>query len=194
MDIFLNAVRDKSRLSSFFLGSMYDSHTIPYLTYHTGEDGTLRDYILAMYEEQSTTDSFSDRIICSLLTIFFAELTRKHSEDLEIPEEQKETAPYAEEIMSYIMSHYDSVTLNELAETFHFSVPYCSKLVKTSCGLPFSELITRIRMQQGRNLLETTQLSVADISARLGYKNPETFIRCFERVFRKTPSQHRRKA
>ena len=192
MDIFLNAVRDKSHLSAFFLGSMYDNQKLPYLTFHTGSDDTLRDYILQMYEEQQHADSFSDRIICSLLTIFFAQLTRGHSGDLELPEGASGQTPYGEELMSYIMENYDTVTLNNLAEAFHFSVPYCSKLVKSACGLPFSELITRIRMQQGLNLLQTTQMSVADISLHVGYKNPETFIRCFSRTFHRTPGQHRR--
>lgn len=192
MDIFLNAVRDKSSLSAFFLGSMYDNRKLPYLTYHTGDDEILRDYILTMIAEQRTADRFSDRIICSLLTIFFAELTRGHSDDLELPAEAVKASPYGEELMSYVISHYATVTLNDLAEALHFSVPYCSKLVKEACGLPFSELITRIRMQQGMNLLQTTQMSVADISAHVGYKNPETFIRCFHRCFHQTPSQYRR--
>ena len=192
MDIFLNAVRDKSHLSSFFLGSMYDKEKLPWLVFHTGDDDQVRDAILDMYEEWAHGDSYSDRILSSLLTIFFARLTRDHSGDLELPAGTGNQTEYGDEIMSYIMSHYADVTLNSLAEAFHFSVPYCSKLVKTACGLPFSELITRIRMQQGMNLLQTTQLSVADISETVGYKNPETFIRCFNRTFHMTPNQYRR--
>ncbi|MBO4327241.1 MAG: helix-turn-helix domain-containing protein [Clostridia bacterium] len=194
MDIFLNAVRDKSRLSSFFLGSVYDNRKIPYLTYHTGNDESLRGYLLNMYAEQGAGDSFSDRIMSSLLTIFFAELTRNHSKDMEMPDNSDSPSPYSEQLMSYIISHFDSVTLNDLAAHFHFSVPYCSKLVKTSCGLSFSELITRLRMQHGLSLLESTNMSISDISEQVGYKNPETFIRCFTRTFGKTPSQFRRRA
>ena len=192
MDIFLNAVRDKSHLSSFFLGSMYDREKLPYLIFHTGNDDQVRDAVLDMYEEWENGDSYSDRILCSMLTIFFAWLTRDHSGDLELPTGAGSQAEYGDEIMSYIMAHFDEVTLNSLAEAFHFSVPYCSKLVKMVCGIPFSELITRIRMQQGMNLLQTTQMSVSAISDYVGYKNPETFIRCFSRAFHMTPNQYRR--
>lgn len=64
--------------------------------------------------------------------------------------------------------------------------------MKADFGVSFSELITQIRLEQGENLLSHTQMSVADISERLGYKNPETFIRAFYRNYKRTPNQYRK--
>lgn len=193
MDIFYNTVRDKTQISGFFVGNLYAREKIRYLLFHTEEDTVIRNYILDMYKEQKTSDSFSDRIICSILTLFFVELTRRHGKNVSIPDDRRERTEQESEMLAYMMGNCSTVTLNELAEEFHFSVPYCSKLIKSISGKTFSNLLTEIRLQQGEQLLLYSQLSVEDISDKVGYKNPESFIRAFRRLYNDTPSQYRRK-
>lgn len=193
MDIFYNTVRNKTQISSFFVGNLYSREKIRYLLFHTKNDTVIRNYILDMYREQKTGDSFSDRIICSILTLFFVELTRRHGNNVSIPDSRRERTEQESEMLAYIMGNCSTVTLNELAEKFHFSVPYCSKLVKSITGKTFSNLLTEIRLQQGEQLLLYSQLSVEDISDKVGYKNSESFIRAFRRLYGDTPSQYRRK-
>ncbi|MDO4285076.1 MAG: AraC family transcriptional regulator [Eubacteriales bacterium] len=192
LDIFMNALRDKTRLNLFFLESLYAKKKIPYLLFHTDGDETIRNYILDMYLEQMNTDEYSDRIICSILTIFFTQLTRRHGKHIEYPRNRVQRNDSDEQILSYMMNHYDTVTLQTLSEKFHFSPSYCSKLIKSFSGRTFSELLTAIRLSQGENLLLLSQLSVAAISERIGYQNPETFIRSFQRQYGMSPSQYRR--
>ena len=194
IDIFLNTIRDKSKIALFFLSSLYGKANIRYLLYRTGGDPVIQNYILDMFHEQLRPDEYSDRINCSLLTIFFTQLTRRHGDKVMIPDSVTEKISYADDMLGYILRHYSSVSLSSLAEEFHFSVPYCSKIIKEISGSSFSELLTNIRMQQGMNLLAHTQLSIADISDHVGYKNPETFIRCFSRQYHMTPTQFRREA
>lgn len=191
-EIFLNTIRNKSRLSLFFLGNIYEKDKIRYLLYPTTDDLTVRNYILDIYMEQIHMDKYSDHIICNLLTIFFAQLTRCYGRTVYISDNLDHKIEHGTEMLSYIMEHYNQITLADLAEHFHFSVPYCSSIIKTITGTSFSELITKLRLQQGENLLLHTQMSVADISAQIGYKNPETFIRCFQRFYNMTPSQFRK--
>lgn len=193
MDIFYNTVRDKTQISSFFVGNLYAREKIRYLLFHTEEDLVIRNYILDMYREQKTSDSYSDRIICSILTLFFVELTRRHGKNVSIPDSRRERTEQESKMLAYMAGNCSTVTLNELAEKFHFSVPYCSKLIKSITGKTFSSLLTEIRLQQGEQLLLSSQLSVEDISDRVGYKNPESFIRAFRRLYDDTPSQYRRK-
>lgn len=192
LDIFYNTVRDKSQISLFFIGNIYAKRKIRFLIFHTDCDTLIRNYILDMYQEQENADEFSDRIICSQLTIFFTELTRRHREHLEIPDARKERSEYESALINYIISNCSTVTLNSLAEQFHFSVPYCSKLIKSISGMTFTSLLTNIRLQQGEQLLMLSQLSVEDISDKVGYKNPESFIRAFKRQYNMTPSQYRK--
>ena len=193
MDIFYNTVRDKSQISSFFVGNLYSREKIRYLLFHTEGDLVIRNYILDMYKEQKDCDEYSDRIICSILTLFFVELTRRHGGHLSIPDNTREKTEEQSAMLSYMIANCSTVTLKELAERFHFSVPYCSKLIKSISGKTFSNLLTEIRLRQGEQFLLGSQLSVEDISARVGYRNPESFIRAFRRLYQDTPSQYRRK-
>jgi AraC-like DNA-binding protein/mannose-6-phosphate isomerase-like protein (cupin superfamily) len=192
LDIFLNTIRDKSQLSMFFTGNLYEKRKINYLLFHTKGDDVIRNYILDMYIEQLDADEYSDRIICSLMTIFFTQLTRRHGKNIESPDFHENPVEKSSEILNYIMNNFSTVTLRELADRFHYSVPYCSRMVKTISNMSFSELLTSIRLQQAENLLSHTLLSVSEISEKIGYKNPETFIRAFKKNYLLSPGQYRR--
>ncbi|WP_462411605.1 helix-turn-helix domain-containing protein [Neobacillus sp. Marseille-QA0830] len=192
LDIFINTIRHKTEISFFFLENIYSRQKVRYLIYHTNGDVLIRNYILDMYLEQLNTDEYSDRIICSILTIFFMQLTRRHKKSLEIPEVNQKGKAYENQFLNYILNNYPTVTLKELSEHFNFSVPYCSKLIKSLTGYSFSELLTSIRMQQGESLLLLTQLSMAEISDKVGCEHPDTFIRAFKRNFGTSPSQYRK--
>lgn len=192
MDIFINTIRDKTQISMFFLNNIYAKKKLPYLLFHTGSDPVIRNYILDMYIEQINLDEFSDRIICSIMTIFFTQLIRLHKKNLEIPKSYEPKNSYENAIFNYIVNNYAETSLDNVAEYFHFSVPYCSKLIKNIAGCTFSELQENIRLQQSENYLLYTQLSVADISEKIGFKNPETFIRMFKRHRQMTPSKYRK--
>lgn len=192
LDIFMNTVRDKSQIGLFFMENMFSVKKIPYLIFHTNGDELIRNYLFEMYFEQLKEDEFSDKIICSLLTIFFAQLTRYHKNNVEIPGSDKAKNTSGDQLLSYILNHFSTVTLHELSEHFHYSMPYCSKLIKELSGHTFSELVTSIRLQHGESYLLSTQLSIAEISEKLGYKNTETFIRVFQKYHHMSPSQYRR--
>lgn len=192
LDIFINTIRDKSQISQFFLNNLYTRKKLRYLIFHTYDDTDIRNYILDMYLEQLHIDEYSDRIICSLLTIFFTQLMRSHKKSIEMPETSKSKSGQENEMINYIVNNYKELTLQQLADHFYFSRQYCSRLIKEITGFTFSELLTTIRLQQGANFLLVTSLSVEDISEKVGYKNPETFIRVFKKYHKETPSQYRK--
>lgn len=192
-NIFLNSIRTKSQISLFFTGNIFELSKTRYLLYKTSEDTAIRNYILDMYIEQLHFDRYSDQIICALMTIFLTQLTRKYEKNVIVSNQIGCKTEYSDKIIKYIMEHYESVTLNELAEHFHFSVPYCSKVVKAVSGKSFSELITQIRLSQSQNLLDYTEMSIVNISEAVGYKNPESFIRAFQRVYNISPSKYRKR-
>ncbi len=190
-DIFLNMVRDYTPVSLFFLGNIHAGKRLPYMLLHTGEDRVIRDLILEMVQEQQEGDEYSDRIICSLLTIFFAQLIRRHENSLELPPLQGHPSGYP--MLSYICDNYRDLSLEQVADHFHFSRQYCSRLIRDMTGSTFSELLTWIRLRRGENLLSSTSLAVSEISAELGYKNPETFIRVFKKHEGCTPAAFRKR-
>jgi len=60
--------------------------------------------------------------------------------------------------------------------------------LKTLTSQPASEFIRTMRLKRAANLLKDSQLSVEEISYRVGFNSPAYFTKCFKSLFRKTPS------
>lgn len=193
LDIFLHAIREKTKLARFFSSNLYGRRRLRYALLHAGRDERIRGYVLDMCMEQAREDAYSDRIICSLLTIFFNELLRRHGDSIEIPE-MRAVDERAGEMLDYAAEHCAEITLQGLAERFHYSRQYCARLIRDAAGCSFTELVGNARLRRAERLLAETGLSVADIGERLGYQNPETFIRAFKRGRGCTPARYRRDA
>ena len=189
---FSNLSRKDSAISSFFMGNLYSRKKLRYLLVHGAGDAEVRHMALQMYGEALHRDAYTDDILAARMTILFNLLLRNHSGRMEAPSLRQTRNPTTDAILSYIHSHSDEVTLQQVAEAFHFSRQYCSRLIMELTGCTFSELLTGFRIGKGEELLLHTHLSVEEISARVGYANPETFIRAFRRVRGVSPGQMRR--
>ena len=60
-------------------------------------------------------------------------------------------------------------------------------------GLGFVAFVRRIKMNHAVALLLNTRTSVADIASMVGYENPESFIRVFQKVYQMSPTAYRKK-
>lgn len=81
--------------------------------------------------------------------------------------------------------------LEELATAAGMSVTHYSALFRRHTGFAPIDFLIRQRVQQACRLLDTTKLSVAEISGRVGYQDPYYFTRCFHRVMGCAPRSYR---
>lgn len=72
---------------------------------------------------------------------------------------------------------------------FHFS-----RAFKTAFGEPPYRYLTLRRMEQAKDMLATSQLSVSDIACACGFRGLSQFDRSFRDVVGKTPLEFRRQA
>jgi DNA-binding response OmpR family regulator len=61
--------------------------------------------------------------------------------------------------------------------------------LKALTSQPASEFIRTIRLKQAARLIKESQLSVEEISYRVGFNSPAYFTKCFKALFGKTPSE-----
>lgn len=189
-DIFFNVLRDQNLISDFLVNSIYLKDYATYLIFHTLDDDEIKRQILEMYMEQFEEDSFSDRIISSMLIIFFTKLVRKYKRTAETPS-SLQTSSAAARLLHCIVNEYNTITLADLAEKLNYSVPYCSKYIKEMTGQSFLQLHKKVLFQKAENYLKTTSFSIHKISEMLGYENPENFIRAFKKEYGISPTQYR---
>lgn len=95
--------------------------------------------------------------------------------------------------MDYIKTHYQENTLclNEIADNVNISPAHLSALFKKQCQQNISDLITDVRIEAACNLLKNTNLSLKEISFKVGYSNQYYFSSCFKKKTGKTPSAYR---
>lgn len=95
--------------------------------------------------------------------------------------------------MNFVQANYQKISLDDVAEHFHLSVPYLSKYIKDKSGKNFSEHVTAIRMKRAKVLLKNGTMTVEDIAETVGYPSVEHFNRTFKKNMGTTPSLYRKK-
>jgi AraC family transcriptional activator of pobA len=69
---------------------------------------------------------------------------------------------------------------------------YLTTVVRRKTGRSLQRWITERRMAEARRLLRETDLTIEDIAAKVGYRQPSFFIRHFRRDHTVTPAVWRR--
>lgn len=191
-DIFFDFLRNNNLLSNFFINNLYKEQRNDYIIFRTNKDEKIRNSILEMFLEYQNRSRYYNNILNNLLMVFFAKLLRAHEKNVELPNlHRKETLKHME-MISYIQDNYIDISLDDVANKFHFSNPHCSKVIKEATGLTFTQLVQKIRLERAENLLISTNISIADISNSVGYPTVEHFIRLFKKRYGISPSQYRK--
>ena len=93
----------------------------------------------------------------------------------------------------YIMQNFDkNITLEEVCEFVGFSTTYFSVLFKKETGEGFAKYLTRIRMEEAKNLLRETGMPVAEICEKVGYSDRKHFTHTFHKYAGLNPAEYRK--
>jgi len=96
------------------------------------------------------------------------------------------------EITAYIQQHHNDISLQALADRYHYTLEYTSRFIKEATGKTFSEILSDAQMKHAISLLKSTSLPIAEIAYLIGYENTENFIRTFKKRYDKTPTAYRK--
>lgn len=86
------------------------------------------------------------------------------------------------------------LSLKELARRAFMSESSFSHVFKDLTGIPPRRYAIQTRIARAKEMLETTDLSVKEIAAELGYEDPHYFSRQFRKLAGRPPSAFRRKS
>ena len=98
-----------------------------------------------------------------------------------------------ERILSYVRENAFSpeLSLERLGDEFGLSPYYISRFITEQTGYNLKSYITRLRMEEAKRLLVSTELTLQEIVNRIGYLDTSSFIRKFKRETGKTPGEYR---
>ena len=99
-----------------------------------------------------------------------------------------------EKILGYIQDHFteQQFSLRQLAEEFHLSQSYVTRLIKQETGSSFSELLTRMRIDRAVSLLvQSPDMKLVEIAERTGFASQHYFSRVFKEKIGFSPADYR---
>lgn len=97
-----------------------------------------------------------------------------------------------ERCIAHMLGHLNGrVKVAELARVANLSSAHFTALFKQKTGHPPINFIIRLRMHQACHLLKINNLSVREIAATLGYKDPFFFSRQFKLINGVAPNNYR---
>lgn len=190
-DTFLEVLSDENILSSFFTKILYTKNYNNYIIFRTNNNSNIKKILCDIIVEDIENKKYSNKVLDNLIMILFINLLRDDINKVELPKELQKTNKQLTSILSYIQGNYKTITLEDLSKEFHFSTPYLSKLIKTTTGHTFKEMIQTLKLNKAIELLSSTDLKICDISETIGYENDTHFIRTFKKIYGVSPNQYR---
>ena len=98
------------------------------------------------------------------------------------------------ECVRYIDEHIsEKMPLSLLAEKMNLSREYLSYIFKRETGKTLTDYVNEQKMLTSRELIESGEMSLADVSEHLGFDNYNYFSRLFRRYFDVSPVEIRKK-
>lgn len=96
------------------------------------------------------------------------------------------------EVLEYIGSNYTrELGLNECARELHMSPSHISRMFRKYAQVSFITYVNKLRIEKSLELLKETDLSVKEISQRVGYNNLNYFYKNFKTIAGVTPKEFR---
>lgn len=83
------------------------------------------------------------------------------------------------------------LSVKTIAEKVYLHPVYLSKIYKSETGESLGDYLIRIRMERALYLLKHTNKKIYEITAELGYQNPQYFSKMFKKHYGMTPNEYR---
>lgn len=178
--------------------------TLTILSY--GENFLGYAYILMNTGNPSLYDDLQELLSQNLYRLYKKEGKTKHSQilvterqhltsQIEIePEENPRTKNgklTADKIIDYLLDHIGEMCdLEKMSVFFGMSKSYLTRRTKELTGHSTQVLHERLKIEQAKNLIKSGKMKMNDISAMLGFSNPNYFSNVFKKVTGIRPTEY----
>ncbi|MFR5601326.1 MAG: response regulator [Lachnospiraceae bacterium] len=105
-------------------------------------------------------------------------------------------APLADRLLHYVRLHFSENTLSlmQVADEFHVSQSYVTRLIKQASGKSFTELLNQYRIEYAIQLLsENSERKLWAIADACGFTSQHYFSRVFKQITGSSPADYRKR-
>lgn len=99
----------------------------------------------------------------------------------------------SEAVNYYIARNFmHTIDIQQIADELHFSREHLSRVYKSETGRTISEKVIQIRLEEAKQFLIHTQMTITEIAMAVGFNSSQYFSKVFKRYIEMTPSQYRK--
>ncbi len=150
----------------------------------------IENIVKGMYNEAKEMGPAFKTVIKGYVTVLIAKILRK----LNITTTELGLDETWSEIVDYINSNIsEKLTLQEIAGKCFYNPSYFSRIFKEKFGTTLIDYIAKTRVNTAAKLLDSTSLTINEISEKCGFSNKVSFYRTFQKYYNQTPSEYRKK-
>lgn len=101
------------------------------------------------------------------------------------------SATYVDYALQYINLNYNHIKVNDIAQYIGINRSYLTAIFKKQLNISPQEYLVSYRLKKSAELIKTTNMSIQNISAEIGYENPLTFSKMFKQAYGISPKNYR---
>lgn len=184
----------KPSLKNLFL--LYDAEGVP----QQFLENKLQDIIWALCDDAEIQENYQKKLSENIANTkdklsFYNQISQVLEELIEQSSEiTLDTKQLYIDIRKYIEVNYHSpITVETLAELYHFSPSYISRIFRKYHGMPPFKYLLSLRIEEAKQLiLNNEELNISLISEMVGYTDPHYFSRIFHKTTGMSPSEFKR--
>ncbi len=127
-----------------------------------------------------------------LLEIFAQHLSMMSNQI--IVQQENSEPPVITRAKAFIRQHQaEDLSLGHVARAVNTSTFYFCKIFKKVTGINFTDYVSRVRIENARNLLLNPNLRVSEIAYEVGFQSLTHFNRVFKKIIGQSPTAYRGK-
>ncbi len=149
----------------------------------------LTESVIRMYQ----SGAHSPAEINSLLLCLLMHVLHRSDPDGTVGSQPEFQEKYVSFALNYIENNYmHKILLEDIAKELHISSRYLGKLFTRYMNVSPGNYINIYRINRAIELMETTTLTLTEISGRIGLKDSQHFSKLFFHIIGMTPSAYRK--
>ncbi|WP_320165302.1 AraC family transcriptional regulator [uncultured Trichococcus sp.] len=190
--ILSNLVSNTNLVSSFMVNASTDSanHT-HFLLFSGKESEALTSLMTNMLLANFGPHIHKTKTLNLYLSLILMELTDLYDKRNQQHAQNKENSPILQ-ILDCIDKNYPTISLDTLSERFGYNQAYLSNKLKKEAGNSFQELLNRKRFSVAYELITESNLSMEEVSHRIGYEETASLYKLFRKYETRTPKEIRK--
>ena len=182
----------QSPVSAFISNSLWGDVTSPFMLFHK-LNNKYTYFLLDMLISEECYPSINSKLMkCFILMTMIGYLSSYTPAEFEMSPMRLTHSDQIPKILNFINDNYRTVTLENLAKHFHYTVPYVSKLIRAATGMTFTSILRETKFDVCRSLLINSDLKIYQIAEIAGYQNTDHFNRTFKKRTGLTPSDYKK--